>query len=240
MSEKTYTQAELDAEVLGLKNKNSELLAAVSGLKNDLATTNSKFEGVDIEALKALAATAKNQEEKDLLDNGKFDQLMQVKIAEAMNPLQAQLEATKGELDAVIGERDKVKSDFSLTRAENFLRSEAGQVADLHSTAIDDIVMRGQKKFREFEGAFQAFDGDKPLFKDNKPLSGVQWIESMRDTHPHYFNKASGTGSTGSSSGGDDIASYFDKSSKNYSVTKQAEIAKSNPSQYETLSEQHS
>lgn len=242
MTDKTYTQAELDAEVLGLKNKNNELLEKQSKHSSQLDSLNNRlsdFEGVDISALKELAKNAKTSEEAEMLKAGQFTELMQIKLDEQSKAFTNQIESLKGDSDRYKSEAAKSASELSVTKRDNFIRSGASTVGDLHDTAVNDLLLRGSSSWKEVDGNFSLFDGDKQLFKEGKPIEFNGWVDSLRETSPHLFNAAKGTGSNDSDSGGKDVARFFDRASKDYNVTEQAKISKSDPGQYQALSSKY-
>lgn len=237
MTDKTYTQEELDAEVLGLKNKNAELIGTQKDLKTELAGLTSKlsaFDGVDIEALKTLAKSADSEKEADMLKNGQFDELMNLKLEAALQPLKTQLEQTQQALETEKQAKQEVSDRFNRTTTENYIRSESSKIGDIASTAIDDLVLRGSQSWRNVDGVMTLFDGDNQVFKDSKPVGFVDWAEGMRETHPHYFNQAQGTGAIGSQSkGGVNYEDAFKPESRNF--TAQSELQKTSPDLYDTL-----
>lgn len=238
--DKAKLQELIDAEVIGLKNKNSELLGKQSELKQSLQSMSEQlkqFDGLDVTKLKELAANAQSQQEAEMLKNGQLQELIDMKLDAQKQSFGTQIEQLQQEANQHKSNYEKVTQEFNQTQVENFIRSSLSQIKDLHPSAVDDIVFRAQSAWKFQDGQVLAFDGDKQLFKEGKPLSPNDWVESMRESAPHYFNKAVGGNSAGNQGGTGDISRYFDKSNKDYSVTKQAEVAKTNPEQYESLSQ---
>ena len=82
-------------------------------------------------------------------------------------------------------------------------------------------------------------DGTTIYGANGKPLTPAEKLESMKtDTaYAPYFkaDARSGTGSSNHSGGSHDMKKYFDSKSPEFSLTKQAEIFKTNPDLYKSL-----
>lgn len=79
--------------------------------------------------------------------------------------------------------------------------------AGLHKHAIDDALFRGRVMFSldDNGNAIQRdADGNPVIGKDGKtPFSPAEWLESMRESAPHWFPAgASGSGSNNTTKGG--------------------------------------
>ena len=66
----------VEAATLGLKNKNSELLGSLRTTKTELDGFKTQFEGLDINAVKALLTKVGQDEETRLLAEGKLDEVI--------------------------------------------------------------------------------------------------------------------------------------------------------------------
>ncbi|MEG8137751.1 hypothetical protein DZD37_01150, partial [Acinetobacter baumannii] len=72
--------------------------------------------------------------------------------------------------------------------------------------ASDDLILRAKGTFqRKDDGEAVAVDanGDVLFGKDGKtPLTPVEWAESLKETAPHLFPRAEGSGAGGHKPGG--------------------------------------
>ena len=90
-------------------------------------------------------------------------------------------------------------------------------------------LLRQKTSLKEENGAYQALLGDKPL------TDGIaEWV-SGEGKHFIQASGGSGGGASGSNGGNNDLRKYFDKTSPDFSLTKQAEVYQSNPQLFEQL-----
>ena len=198
-SDKTYTQAEVDELVAGLKNKNGELLGSQKQLKADLATMQEqlkRFDGIDPEAVHNILKRFSDDEEAKLIAEGKIDEVlnrrterMQGAHQKQVKDLQAQLEAANKRADQFTG---RVLSDA--VRA-------AGLDAGIHKSAVADAIFRAQSAFVVDENGELAAR-ENALDKQGKPLTLKAWFDDMRDSAPHWFPAPQGGGLSADSGAG--------------------------------------
>lgn len=158
-----------------------------------------QFEGLDIEAMKKLAAKSSEDEEGRLLAEGKVDEVVNKRTERLRTDLErqvaeAQARAEKAEAFASRF-RDKVLSDSI---------REAAVKAGSDPAAIDDFILRAKSVFQLNEhGEPVAFDGEEVIYgKDAAtPLTPLEWAESLREIAPHLWPRAQGAGPTGDNGG---------------------------------------
>jgi len=197
---KTYTQAEVDALVAGLKT-NSEALKTEKGkLKEKLEA----FGDLDPVAAKEMMKVFQSNEEMQLLKDGKFDEVVSRRTSKLTEAHQRDL-VKKDELVAA----EKARADKFLARVrDNALRAAAVE-AGVHKSAIDDILLHGAQVFTVNDDgeAVMLKDGEVVLGKDGKtPFSPTEWLASLEATKPHWFpNGNAGAPASGKpgNSGGD-------------------------------------
>lgn len=226
--QKAAVMAAHESEVKGLKSNKDDVLSKYASL-------NKKLEGLDVDAISKVIADAQSAKEAEMMKNGQFAELQAMKIAEVESQMQAQVEAYKSEADKYKGDLSSLESKLQKRDLEQFIRSGADNIKDLQQTAIADIVNRANGVWQIKDGKAQAFDGDKPILKDGVPITPDAWIEGLRESAPHYFNIAKGSGSLGGQGGGDNKLQYFQKGTEN--MTEQAKIANESPDLYVQLKE---
>lgn len=157
---------------------------------------NDKFTGIDPDEVRRMLATLDNDEDAKLLAKGADGMKVLVekktqKAIEAANKLvkdaEAKVLASEGKTKTLIGKA-----------IDNFVRAVVTK-AGVHTSAIDDALMRARGLFslsEDGEGVVQLDkDGSTVMGKDGKtPFSVADWIETMKETAPHWF-PANGTGS---------------------------------------------
>lgn len=181
----------VDSEVTGLKTKNNDLIAAQKNLKEQLKA----FDGIDPEKTKALLKRFENDEEAQLIAEGKIDEVITRRTDRMRSNFEKQLEEANGKADAASKKAaalvDQVRDDFI---------RQAGVKAGLLPEAIEDAVFRGRGVFSLNDDAKpQALNGDELILgADGKTaLTPQEWLEGLRETSPHWWPKAAGSGAGG-------------------------------------------
>ena len=142
-----------------------------------------------------------NDEEAKLIADGKIDEV-----------LNKRTERLRGDFDKKLKEANS-KAEKAEAFANKFrarvlgdeIRSAAGKAGALTS-AQEDLILRAKGIFQiNDEGQAVAVDEDgNPIMgKDGRtPLSPIEWIESLKESAPHLFPAASGTGAGKHKQGG--------------------------------------
>lgn len=185
------------SEVTGLKSKNNELLGTIKQQKDNLA----RFDGIDPDAVKTILQRFSDDEEAKLIAEGKIDQVLEKRTERFRADSDKQINAAVARAEKAEGFANKFR-DRVLADAIR----EAGTKAGALSTAADDLILRARGTFKvndEGEAVAVDTDGNAILGKDGKtPLSPIEWAESLKDTAPHLFPAAEGTGGGGHKPGG--------------------------------------
>ena len=191
LSELTEDHPAIQAIVMGLKTKNSELLKKQKELKD----TVSKFEGVDPEKARQALAKLQEIEEKHLLDEGKVDEL----LAQRTERMRVSFETEKGAMSQALTEKDRTISQLQ-EKVRGFILSNAiagaATAAKVKPTAIELIrnMARDVWQFGDND-EFQAYQGNTPIMgKDAKPIAMKEWVEGLRQNHPYLFEDSYGGG----------------------------------------------
>lgn len=114
--EKTYTQAELDAEVAGLKRKNAEVLGEMAKLKEAMAALE-PFKGLDPEKVKGALTAAEKAEAERQKQEGDWEAREKAireqaakEHAAIVGPLQAELATARAGLFQSVAQRDALEA----------------------------------------------------------------------------------------------------------------------------------
>jgi hypothetical protein len=193
-------QKYLDSEVTGLKSKNQELIGSNKTVKSELDKLKGQFEGLDIDAVRGLLTKAGQDEETKLLTEGKVD--------EVFNRRTERLRAdTDKQLKAITARAEKAETFAAKFQGKVLGDSVRGAAlkAGALPEATDDIILRAKGVFSlNDEGEAVAVDesGQTILGKDGKtPLTPLEWAESLRESAPHLWPRASGTQAPGGGGG---------------------------------------
>ncbi|BBP76516.1 hypothetical protein PHLH7_26200 [Pseudomonas sp. Ost2] len=193
-------QKYLDTEVTGLKSKNQELIGSNKTIKGELDKLKGQFEGLDIDAVRGLLTKAGQDEETKLLTEGKVDEVFNRRTERLRGDFDKQLKAVTGRAE---------KAEAFAAKFQGKVLGDAVRGAALKAGALteatDDIILRAKGVFTlNEEGEAVAVDenGQTILGKDGKtPLTPLEWAESLRESAPHLWPRASGTQAPGGGSG---------------------------------------
>lgn len=185
-------QAKIDAAVndavKGLKDKNQELLGKLKTQSESLKA----WDGLDPNQIRDLLGKMEGDEELKLLKDGKLDEVVQRRVAKRDADWQKKLDAATAEAQ---GEKQKSAKFVGRVLDEQIRAAVNGKV---HDKAVEDALFRARMLFTldEDGNAVQLQDGKAVLGKDGKTaFNPAEWIESMRDSAPHWFPATgSGTG----------------------------------------------
>jgi hypothetical protein len=192
-------QALIDAQVAGLKAKNSELLGKNREFTDRLREVETRYEGIDPEAVRAMTKRFADDEEGKLIAAGKIDDVLN-KRTERMKAEYAK--AVKAEQDARTRAEGKASKLASRTLAGSI--RDAAIKAGALPEAMEDIVLRSAPIWRLNDDAEPvAMNGEEVILsKDGKtPLTVQEWADSLRETAPHLWPRAQGTNAPGSGPG---------------------------------------
>jgi len=207
----------LDAEGVVDKAKHEEFRA------NNIALTNQlkRFDGIDPDAVRQLAA-----------EKHKLEEAAQIKAGEVDKVLAARLKAELDKVHApVVAERDALHGRLTAIQIDQAVVNEATK-RGLRATAIPDITSRARWTFKLVDGVPQAFDGEKiRTGKDGvSPMTLAEWVDALVSDAPHLFEANAGGGAAGSGGG-----VTGNRSGKNpfaqasWNLTEQMKLQKSDP-----------
>ena len=177
----TYTQAQVDAMIGGLKANTAEALAEKKAAQAKLK----EFDGLDAARAREVLNLFDNNEEMKLIKEGKIDQVFQARTEKMTKGFQKQLEDQTAAIKAAEARAGK----FSQRVLNDALRA-AAMEAGVHKHAMEDVLLNGQRVFQfdDDGNAVQLEDG-KPIFgKDGKtPFGPAEWLASIAEAKPHWF-----------------------------------------------------
>ena len=158
-----------------------------------------KFEGIDPLKTKEFMAKFENDEEAQLIANGKIDEVFQKRTEK----WRMEEERQKKELGDKITAAESKASAYKDRVLDDAFRSAAGKITDIQSGAVDEMFlgyMRGIFALDDNGNAVQHnSDGSVVIGKDGKtPYSPLEHIEGLRATKPWLFKvMSSGSSATG-------------------------------------------
>lgn len=214
-----------NTDVAGLKAKRDELLDSQRKLKDQIQ----KFEGIDPERVKKLESMLAENEEAKLIADGKIDELVSKRLSREQATWQSQLEQKDTETQQL---RQQVEALQGATINSGI--ASAGAKVGLAPTAIEDaqLIARHSGWVLE-EGVPVLRKGEEVVRGKNGPITFEEWLESQRETRPHWFPTPKGSGSTGNRGGGQHANNPWKKDS--FNLTRQGQLMRENPELAERL-----
>jgi hypothetical protein len=237
------TEADIPAEVRGLyvakdggfildaeghvdKAAHDEMRANNVALQKQVNDLMARYEGIDPEAVKALAAEKAALEEKALLKAGEVDKVLTTRLGAVKAEFDKQTAALKAERDAATASLTAVLIDRGVI--------EAGSKRGLRATAIPDITARARGALRLLDGKPVVMEADGQTVRRGAdamtPMTLEEWVTAVAAEAPHLFDENAGGGAAGNASGGGGNGSAknpFRKETWNF--TEQIEITAKNP-----------
>ncbi len=177
--------AERDPKVDELRTSNVNLL-------KEIATWKQRFDGIDPEAVRALAEEKRKLEEAAQLKAGEFEKVLAARTAEKDKALQAERAL-----------REASDQRLAVVMIDDAVVSEATK-RGLLPTALDDLKARAKSALRLVGGVPQVFDGETVVMgKDGvTPKNVAEWVDDLGTKAPHLFGANAGGGAVGSGTGG--------------------------------------
>ncbi len=171
------------------------------------------------------------------------DEIPVLQEARKKNPeLEGALDEMRKERDEYLTKLESRESELQLTQFKDTISKTVNSfntqnpdisVRDDMREFVDDLAI---KHFRDIDGKLIPHKADgTPLITKDGYGNESDWLAQLREDKPSLFNSPTGSGATGSKGqGGENYASYFKPETRN--LTKQAELKKSNPELYRSLS----
>lgn len=196
--------AKIDIEdTSGLKSALEKERKAARDAEKARKEFEARFIGIDPEKVKELMAKFDGDEEGKLIAAGKLDEVLARRTEKQRAQHEKDLKAAADKATAAEARAAK----FSQRVLDNHVRAAATK-AGVHAGAVEDALFRARTMFtlNEDGNAVQmAADGTVVIGKDGKtPFSPAEWLESMKETAPHWFpaNGSGGGAQNGKGGGG--------------------------------------
>ncbi|HMJ92414.1 MAG TPA: hypothetical protein VK530_21505 [Candidatus Acidoferrum sp.] len=222
----------LDVEGAVEKAKLDEFRANNIAITKERDELKQRFDGIDPDAVRALAA-----------EKQKLEEAAQLKAGEVEKVFENRTKALKGDFDkqlsAVATERDALNARLVAIQIDQGVITVASK-RGLRASAMPDITARARGVFRLVNGLPTAFDADGQTVRTGKdgvtPMTLEEWVDAQVSEAPHLFESNSGGGAAGNASGGSGAGARANGSLRNpfrresWNLTEQMKIQKSDPS----------
>ena len=218
----------LDVEGVTDKVKADELRAHNIELRKQIEERDARFEGIDPEAVRQLAAEKERLEEEQRLKDGKFQEVMESR-------LKAQKVDADKLLSSVTGERDAYFAQLTAIQIDQGVLTAATK-RGLRPTALPDITARARQTFKLVKGVPQAFEADGKTVRYGKdgitPMTLEEWMDTQVSDAPHLFEANAGGGAASNGAGGAAASARTAKNpfrQESWNLTEQMKLQKTDP-----------
>lgn len=214
------------AELDRLRSHSKKLLDEKKTLKSAL----DKFGDVDPEKFTTMLKQLESSEEARLLAEGKIDDVVAKRSERKILDIQSKLEELSNTNKRLDEEKATWQNKYNSAIVDRHLRV-AAEKAGVLPSAIDDVLARAK-------GVFSVTDNDTIEARDkngnlltvgSKALDANLFVESLKESAPHYWPVSRSGGAAGGAGGNSRIANPFVKGSKDYNVTAQAQLRRTDP-----------
>jgi len=155
----------------------------------ELETKLKGFEGIDPAKYQELAELERQKRDKELIEKGEIDTLLNERLESVKTTYQTQIDAIKTELDTTRGE-------LVATKVTDTLKTAAAN-AGVRPEAMSDVVALASSNWELREGTPTLVqDGEVVLSKENvgEPMGMPEYFKSMLQDKPFYFQSSAGSG----------------------------------------------
>lgn len=218
----------LDAEGATDKTKADEMRNHNIELRKQLEQLNARFEGIDPEQVRQLAAEKQRLEEERQLKAGEVDKVVENRVKSLKADWDKQVATLTTERDTLASRLTAIQIDQGIITAAT--------KRGLRPTAIPDITARARMVFKLVNGAPRAFEADGTTVRYGRdgvtPMTLEEWVDAQTSDAPHLFESNAGGGAAGNPAGGGtgsnrSVRNPFRK--ETWNVTEQMKLQKSDP-----------
>ena len=190
----------LRKEIEGFEAKQLDGENTINELKAKLDAVTDKFSGIDLDEWNSLQKERKYNAERELIEKGDVDTLINSRVDEVIAAKQKELATQKSTYDAQVAslQEDLLSYDGQLNTmlVDNELTKIAAD-AGVRSSAMEDVLSRGRSVFRVEDGQAVAFNEQgRQMYLDDAvtPLNINAWVEGLTKSAPHLFESSIGAG----------------------------------------------
>ena len=218
----------LDAEGATDKVKADEMRNHNIELRKQLEQLNARFEGIDPEEVRKLAAEKQRLEEERQLKAGEVDKVVENRVKGLKADWDKQVATLTNERDTLTSRLTAIQIDQGVITAAT--------KRGLRPTAIPDITSRARLVFKLVNGAPRAFENDGTTVRYGRdgvtPMTLEEWVDAQVADAPHLFESNAGGGAAGNPAGGGTGSGRSGKNpfrKETWNLTEQMKLQKSDP-----------
>jgi len=196
------------AKVAEFRDNNIKLQKDLTDTQEKLTALSAKFEGIDPEKIKELQETEAKLRDKQLIDAGRVDELIDMKLAEQRKNFQKDLAQRDETIGNLTKERDESRGTVKRLHVEKVV-GDAALKHGVREGALDDVFNHAHAY-----GFDLAEDGNDVVIKGpsgdprrslsdpSKTMSVEEYFNDvLAESKPFYFKESAGGGSKGGGGG---------------------------------------
>lgn len=197
----TLSKAELDSlksSIAKLESKRDELITENKSFKDQMKV----WDGLDPDSVKGMLQNFENDEEKKLIAEGKFDDVIKKRTERISAEFGGKISTLEKERDQFKIQAEQYQSRISnmaidTNIVESFVREKGLE------SAIEDVKYRAKATWRYEDGELIPRDKDGEIIQgESGVLTPKEWIKNLQKTAPHLFPESVGGGASGNNSRG--------------------------------------
>ena len=192
--------ADYQKKIGEFRGNNIQLAQQLEDAKKQLKN----FEGVDPAKYKAQQDVLQKLEEKQLLEAGQVEKVLEQRTQTMKADYEGQVQALKASVEDFQKKADTYKRSLDTIAVDNAIVKAVTEIAQPKRGAIEDIKLRAKTIWKVKEdGNLIPMDGDRVLYgKDGTaPMSPAEWAMNLTTTAGYLFEPNTGGGSQGGGRG---------------------------------------
>jgi hypothetical protein len=158
------------------------------------------FEGVDPVKYKAQQDVLQKLEEKQLLEAGQVEKVLEQRTQTMKADYEGQVQALKTSIEDLQQKATTYKRNLDTLAVDNAIVKAVTAIAQLKPNALEDVKLRAKTIWKvKDDGNLVPMDGDRVLYgKDGSaPMSPAEWAMNLTTIAPYLFEPNTGGGSQG-------------------------------------------
>jgi hypothetical protein len=193
---KAAIAAAIEEAVAGLKAHRDTVLEE----KKALVIALKKFDGLDAAKVRSMMANINKSEETKLIADGKLEEAWALRSTAIQEHFDTELATRDMRITALTANEGTLKTRLADLSISTVLRDVATK-QKLLPTAVDDALLQGSSLFSmQEDGSLAIIDKNGftlPGPDGKTPLQPSEWLQSLKETKPHWWAQSNGAGATG-------------------------------------------
>lgn len=189
----------------------ARISAEVDEIRAAKKALEEKYAGIDLDEWSETQKKLKEAQEKDLIEKGEVDTLIQSRIEEVLSVKQKEIDELRNSNETKVNELQSSLESYDSQLNKLLIDNEITKVSaakGVKSSAMEDVIARSRGTFKVEDGKVVAYNAEgRVMYADDAvtPLSIEGWISGLSESAPHLFETSQGSGSDhngGSDNGG--------------------------------------